>query len=277
MMVKNVNKKDGLNTICLDCMSSHDKTRSSEGVYRSMIKSSKKRGHAPPSFTKETFCQLRKENLMYRAGWLTVQMTLEPGYWNTSSPDRFDDSKGYNDGNFRFRPLFLNTRYAFTDDEIKQFPALFKEPYTPDNDILDRCAKYSNGREGVLYISAGSAIRRDRINAGKRIGKTETRRKPDIAAAYLKMAQRQEYRCNLSGLPMLFETNSGARQVSVDRIDPCKTYGNVDTQDELDNVQLICLGFQMADGAAKGRFTDEERQDKCEPKKIPANLFSYKY
>jgi hypothetical protein len=75
---------------------------------------------------------------------------------------------------------------------------------------------------------------------------------------------------------MLFETNSGARQVSVDRIDPCKTYGHVDAQGELDNVQLICLGFQTADGAAKGRFTDEERQDKCEPKKTPANLFSYK-
>jgi hypothetical protein len=276
MMVKDVSKKDGLNTICLDCMIARDKTNPSELVYRNMLLSSKRRGHDEPSFTKDTFCRLRQENLVYRAGWLTVQMTLEPGCWNTSSPDRFDDSKGYNDGNFRFRPLFLNTPKAFTDDEIKQFPALYKESYTPDNDILERCAKYSNGREGVLYISAGSAIRRDRIKAGKRIGKTETRRKPDIAAAYLKMAQRQVYRCNLSGLPMLFEPNSGARQVSVDRIDPCKTYGHVDDQGETDNVQLICLGFQMTNGAAKGRFTDEERQEKCEPKKTPVNLFSYK-
>ena len=139
LMVKDKNKTDGLATICLDCAGVANRTNPSREVYRGMCTRSKDKGRAPPEMSMDAFVERRAAELIYDIGWYVFEMTLEPGQWNTSSPDRYDDSIGYTNDNFRFRPIFLNTKYAFSDAEMRNLPLLAQVAVRDDiEDIITK-------------------------------------------------------------------------------------------------------------------------------------------
>ena len=282
LMSKNKNKIDGLDTICLDCQGVANRANPSREVYRHMCSHSKDKGRAPPEMTMDAFVVRRAAELTYDIGWHMFEMTLEPGHWNTSSPDRYDDDIGYTNTNFRFRPAFLNTPHAFTDDEMRNLPLLAQVAVLDDiEDIIAKAKtrpwiKRPDGTtrqvKGVFASIAGSIQRRTKGHAKdpNRLGDTTPRKSKDIMDGMHVIARRQKYRCHYTGIPLIFATKSGPMKVSLERLNPRYTYGTPG------NDVLCCVGLQSGQtGQRNPRMTDGQRQEAVDKARIPEGLFKY--
>lgn len=160
-----------------------------------------------------------------------LPLSLISGRYNTVSPDRIDENRGYVKDNIRLYPAALNTPISASPHDLASLSKWRHRPcYNYINDLFcNSPARRMFHR--MIRNAKGSCKRRGRI---KRHLKCHIVFQ-DLVNLYIS----QGGRCAITQVPLLLKSHGGWRQASLDRIDSTQGYNNI-------NCQLTCLSFNAA-------------------------------
>ena len=231
----------------------------SKKIYKSMKWDSKYRGHEQPEITFEEFTKLLLESrykIDTSIGILEFPMKLTNGYFNSASPDRIDNNKGYLRSNIRIVPCFLNVNDKLLSkiepEDWKKIVIIREQKRNINklikiaNDLLNNSISNSH-----FYQLGNSAHLHSKKSNGKKTFEFEYI--SDFIIYIIEQFIKQGGRCAYLKIP-IYPESGHKYKVSLERINPLNGYTK-------DNIVLITSALNGNPVGQRRHLTYEQRNE----------------
>jgi hypothetical protein len=289
-MCKNIANKTGCNSICYTCQSAcnsnHNMHMSSEKlakmIRKNMVLSSKRReenGRGDDNKEvkimplEDIVTQLSVDGRQYVVTGendvivASFLMRNVGGYHNTQSPDRINDAVlHYIPSNVRWRPVFLNARYAFKHLQLVDALSVSRVSPSPDDVFLENLRQSSPSFTSPYYRDVNNKKSKYKlyqlVTGAKGNSKNKSRLcewllGSDFSDAYgwcRALFRQQGFRCAYSGIVMDVTARGSPFMPSLERVNSNGHYSR-------DNCVLICAGLNARSvGQRNKNMTPEQQQ-----------------
>ena len=247
----------------------HNEVQFTKKLYKSMKWDSKMRNHEPPKITEEELLEMLETDkyvIDTDIGKIELPMKITNGYFNSASPDRIDNEKGYFKENIRIIPLFLNVNdkrmSKINHNDWNEIVKIRENPRNP-KELIEIAQNLNNSAisKTFFYQLAHSACNHSKQSGGWKI--FGFRNHQDFFIFLIEKFIEQGGRCAYLKIPIYPEVFHKYK-ASVERLNVLKGYTKENT--------ILILSSLNSKPAYQQNLNDEQKQKAVELATVGFNI-----